>query len=219
MSVTFEFTQNPKAPSVITKGKFSTPVWIQGEWTEGEYAKYIVQNGCGHCCTAMALNLCGVAITPYEEYLLCRKMWGEPRYNEPFCEENYMSATGIERIISDFGIFAKAYGIENGKTHEAAEQIRHELQKGRLVIIWSHPSQKLLDNPFSPGEHYVLLCGIDDGGKILVANSSIRGKADRGIQYTDIETVEKVLFEGAKISGYTWGRHDLKGGGAYVVAG
>jgi hypothetical protein len=219
VSVCFEFTDNPKAPSVIIKDEFSTPVWIQQEWTEGEFANYIVYNGCGHCCTAMVLNLLGVKIDPYEEYLHCRKMWGAPRQGEPLFEENYMSAVGIEKIIESFGIKAKAYGVEKGKTKAAAEHIMHELTCGKLVIFWSHPSDKLPDNPFSSGEHYVLLCGITDDGKILVANSSVRGKTDRGIQFADIETVEKALFEGSTINDYTWGRHDLAGGGAYVVAG
>ena len=219
MSISYSFTQNPKAPSVITKGKFSSPVWIQQEWTDGEYAKYIVQNGCGHCCTAMALNLCGKTITPYEEYLFCRKMWGAPRQGEPLFEENYLSATGIEKVINSLGISAKAYGVEKGKSGEAAEFIRKQLTDGKLVIIWSHPSDKLYDNPFSLGEHYVLLCGYAKDGKILVANSSKRGKTDRGVQFTDIETVEKVLFEDSKINDYTWGRHNLSGGGAYVVVG
>ena len=219
MSITFEFTENSKAPSVITKGKFSTPVWIQQEWTDGEYAKYIVQNGCGHCSAAMALNLCGVKITPYEEYLLCRKMWGAPRQGEPLFEENYLSGTGIENVINSLGVPAKAYGVEKGKTKESAEHIFESLNEGKSVVLWSHPSAKLCDNPFSPGEHWILLCGLCDDGKILVANSSKRGKTDRGIQFTDIETVEKVLFEGSEINDYTWGRHNLLGGGAYVVVG
>ena len=219
MSISYSFTQNPKAPSVINKGKFSTPVWIQQEWTDGEYVGYIVHNGCGHCCTAMALNLCGVEIDPYEEYLLCRKMWGAPRQDAPTFEENYLSATGIEKVINSLGVPAKAYGVEKDKTKQSAEHILGSLADGKVVILWSHPSQKLADNPFSPGEHWILLCGLCDDGKILVANSSIRGKADRGVQFSDIETIEKVLFEGSEINDYTWGRLNLSGGGAYVVAG
>lgn len=219
MGITYEFTDNPKAPSTIIRGKFSTPVWIQQEWTDGEYATYIVHNGCGHCSVAMALSLCGVEITPYEEYLHCRKMWGSPRQGEPLFEENYLSGTGIEQVINSHGIPAKAYGVENGETRECAEQILSSLAEGKLVILWSHPSDKLCDNPFSPGEHWILLCGLNDAGKILVANSSKRGKTDRGIQFADIETIEKVLFEGSKTNDYTWGRHDLAGGGAYVVVG
>ena len=219
MSITFEFTENSKAPSVITKGKFSTPVWIQQEWTDGGYASYIVHCGCGHCCTAMTLRLFGVEIDPYEEYLHCRKMWGEPRQGEPLFEENYLSGTGIEKVINSLGVPAKAYGVEIGKTKESAEHIFESLKNGKAVVLWSHPSSKLPDNPFSPGEHWIILCGLTDDGKILVANSSKRGKTDRGIQFTDIETIEKVLLEGSSINDYTWGRHDLAGGGAYVVVG
>jgi len=217
--ITYKCTNDPKIPAIIKYGENSTPVWIQQLWEEGEFAQYIRKNGCGHCCTAMVLNLCGVTITPHEEYVLCRKMWGEPRVGEPFFEDNYLSATGIEQVFKSFGITAKAYGVAEDETQSAAEHIEKELKSGKCVIIWSHPSDKLSDNPFSSGEHWILAVAFDDDGKILVANSSQRAATGNGIQQTDIQTIEKVLFEGSQTADFTWGRHDLKRGGGYVVVG
>ena len=218
-TVDYKYTGNTKEPAIITRDNYSTYVLIQQEWETGEYAKFIQKNGCGHCCTAMALNLNGITITPHEEYCLCRELWGAPRMGEPIYEDNFLSETGIAEIIRYFGIPARAFGIESGKAYEASVFIENELLAGKQIIIWSHPSDKLPDNPFSPGEHYILAAGFTDDGKILIANSSRRSKAENGIQFTERETIEKVLFEGTQISDYTWGRYDFAKSGAFVVIG
>ena len=198
---------------------YSTPVWNQNKWQDGEYAEYIRKNGCGHCCTAMALNLNGVKISPHEEFVLCRKMWGEPRMGEPLCEDNFISPSGLAQIIKRFGINAAAYGIEAGKSYEASVHIEKELQNGRQVIIWSHSSEKLNPNPFSKGEHYILAAGFTQDGKILIANTSDYVADQNGIQFTDRVTIEKILMEDTRITDYTWGRYNFSDGGSYVVVG
>ena len=65
----------------------------------------------------------------------------------------------------------------------------------------------------------MLAVGIMEDGKILVANSSNRAQTKTGVQFTDRETIEKVLFEGTQPSDYTWGRYDFSKSGAYVVVG
>lgn len=219
MSIAYKYTGDSAEPAIITMGENSTPVWIQQEWETGEYAEFIRKNGCGHCCTTMALNLNGIKINPHEEFTLCRKMWGEPRRGEPLFEDNFLSETGIEEIIKSFGIKAKAYGVEYGKAYEASVFIENQLKEGRQVIFWSHPSDKLPDNPFSTGEHYVLAVGIMEDGRILIANSSKKAHTETGIQFTDRETIEKVLFEGTETSDYTWGRYDFTKSGAFVIVG
>ena len=108
MNIKIEYTNNEKAPAIITKGKYSTPVWIQQKWEDGEYSQYIQKNGCGHCCVAMALNLSGINIDPHAEYTHCRKLWGEPRMGEPLFEDHFLSETGIMPVVESFGIPAKA---------------------------------------------------------------------------------------------------------------
>lgn len=210
----FVFTDSQNIPAKITVGEHSSPIWIQQLWNDGEYASFIRNNGCGHCCAAMALNLRGVRITPYEEFELCRKMWGKP--NEENGEYNYLSAAGISKVIRHFGISCDYFGVPCKKSSDAAKHIKDSLMDGKLVIFWSHPSQKLEDNPFSTGEHYVLAFGIEENGRILIANSSNKTNKN-GIQITDAETLEKVLFEGAEPLDYTWGRADLGHTGGYVV--
>ena len=219
MSVKYTYTGNSKIPAVITVNNESTPVWIQQKWEDGEYAEFIRKNGCGHCCTAMALNLNGIKITPHEEYCLCRMLWGAPRMGEPINEDNFLSETGIAEIIKHHGIAACAFGVANGGAYDSSVFIENELLSGKQVILWSHPSNKLPDNPFSPGEHYILAVGITEDGKILIANSSNRAEAKNGIQFTDRKTIEKVLFEGTTPTDYTWGRYDFTKSGAFVVIG
>ena len=154
-TIDYKYTGNAKEPAIITRDNYSTYVWIQQEWETGEYAKFIQKNGCGHCCTAMALNLNGITITPHEEYCLCRELWGAPRMGEPIYEDNFLSETGIAEIIRYFGIPARAFGIESGKAYEASVFIENELLAGKQIIIWSHPSDKLPDNPFSPGDESI----------------------------------------------------------------
>lgn len=79
-------------PSQVILGDNITPVWIQQRWTDGEFSEYIVRNGCGHCCTAMTANLKGIKITPYEEYELCRKLWGAPNAGEQ--QDHFLSIDG-----------------------------------------------------------------------------------------------------------------------------
>lgn len=218
-SLTYKFTGNKKIPAEITLNEYSTPVWIQEQWEGGEYAEYVRRNGCGHCCTAMALNLNGVKITPHEEFELCRKLWGEPRMYEPFNEDNFMSISGIVKIIKHFGVFAECFGIENGKSNTAAKHMEEMLLKGKQVILGSYPSEKLLNNPFASGGHYILAVGIDDNGRILIANSSETAATKDGIQHTDVETIAKVVFEGCEPADFTWGRYDSAHNRGYVVIG
>ncbi|MBQ8758363.1 MAG: C39 family peptidase [Clostridia bacterium] len=213
----YTLTANELTPAIVSLGKYSTPVWIQQNWQEGEYAVYIRNNGCGHCCTAMALNLCGIETTPYEEYLLCREKFGVPKQHGIETEENFHSVSGIVKIMAHYGIKAECFGVPQGESKKASEHIEAALKNGSLVIFWSHPGYKLPDNPFSPGEHYVLAVGIDEGGRILIANSSERSSAKDGIQFTNIETIGKALVEGCEPQDFTWGRHDLLHSGGYVV--
>ncbi len=59
----YEFINEERAVIRIVLGDRSTPVWFQNRWgsDEREFSEFIVRNGCGHCCAAMALSL---PITP-----------------------------------------------------------------------------------------------------------------------------------------------------------
>lgn len=214
---TFAFTGNENVPARIFLNGHSSDVWLQAKWQDGEYAEFVRENGCGHCCVAMVLNLHGIKITPHEEFGFCRKIWGEPNTEEQIREYNYISVRGMVQILENFGVKAQSFGVEEGSCHKCAQHIENELLAGNQVIFWSHPSEKLSVNPFSTGDHYVLAVGIAENGKILIANSSLKGATSDGIQYTDTDTIAKVLYEGCKPYDFTWGRLEMIHSSGYVV--
>ena len=199
--------------SVVEFGGKSTPVWRQARWSEGEYQAYIRGNGCGHCCTAMVLNLHGIEIDPYEEFSLCMKLWGEP----VLPQRGYQTISGITKILGHFGVKSEGNGVPTRKA--AAERIENALKNGKQVIFWSHINEDFPDNPFSAGEHYVLAVGYTEDGKILVANSSEK-RAPEGVQFVDIDTIARALCLGASPEDMTWGeRGPRERCAGYVVVG
>lgn len=217
MKARYVLTGDEKIPAQITLNGKTTPVWIQSEWTEGEYAEFVQKNGCGHCCVAMVLNLYGKKINPHEEFALWRKMWGEP--SEEKEQGNWASAPGIVKVLKSFGVDARFFGVATGECRQTAERIAEYLREGKLVIIWSKPSEKLVPNPFSTGDHYVLLVDIDKNGQILVANSSRKGTTDNGIQFADVDIIEAVLPEGCEPQDCTWGTYHLNRSSGLIVVG
>ena len=208
--VTFINTGDEKIPAIVTVGKYSTPVWNQSLWTEGEYYKVINGSGCGHTCVAMALRLKGVEdIDPHKEYVYCKKLWGAPKKtgDERTNQWSFISVSGAEKIINSFGIPAKAYGVEKNGRKKAVDHMIEELKKGKVIIYDSVPTDEYPDNPFSTGAHYVLVCGITKEGKILVANSGTKGKPDfPGIHLVDREVLENCMIDDTFISDMTWGQ-------------
>jgi len=215
---TYKLTNNPSIPAEVTVDGHSTPVWIQQNWTEGENSLYIRRNGCGHCCTSMVLNLRGIKINPYEEYMHCRKLWGVPNEDAIPPQDHFITVSGITKVLESFGIKSKCFGVLNGKETKASQDIVSALEAGKLVILESHPSESFPDNPFSTGEHYVLAAGICENGKILIANSS--GKAEpTGIQLVDMQTIAGALYpDTVPDETMTWGVVEkLENGVGYVI--
>ena len=205
-------------PSVVTLGEKSTPVWRQARWSDGEYRQFIQRNGCGHCCTAMALNLHGIQIDPYEEFTLCQKLWGAPVLEREYPQLAYQTVAGITKILKYHGVEAEYHGVPSRE--EAAARIEDALKNGKQVIFWSHPNEDFPENPFSTGEHYVMAVGYTEDGKILVANSSEK-RTPTGVQLVDIQTIARALCLGAAPVDLTWGeRCPIRGRYAgYVIVG
>jgi len=205
-------------PSIIYFNSHSTPVWRQQRWNEGQYQEFIRKNGCGHCCTAMALRLNGIYnIDPHDEFTLCRELWGEPQKDREFPQDNLQSVSGITKILHHYGIAAEYFGVKDLKT--ARKHIETALKTGKQVIFWSHPTEDFPENPFSKHEHYVLAVGYTEDGQIMVANSSERW-TQTGVQLVNIETIKKALFLGADPIDMTWGERDhYINCAGYVVVG
>lgn len=213
----YKYVNDDVVAAIVTFGKESTPVWLQDRWNSGEYQEFIIKNGCGHCCCAMALNLQGIKITPHEEFTLCRKLWGAPVKEREFPQDNLQSVAGITKILKYHGINAEYFGVPSLKT--AKEHFEKCLKEGKQIIFWSHPTESFKENPFSKNEHYVMAVGYTKDGKILVANSSEMA-TEKGVQIVDIETILKALFLGASPIDMTWGERDhYINCSGYVVVG
>ena len=196
----------------VAHGENESPIWHQSRWDTGEYREFIIKNGCGHCCAAMALCLHGVRIDPHAEFSLCRTLWGEPKEGEG----NWQSVSGIVKILWHHGVSAACFGVADRDS--AAAHIDRALRAGKEVIFWSHPSPAFQGNPFSKNEHYVMAIGYAEDGGILIANSSEKA-APSGVQTVDLDTIRRALFVGADPIDATWGLLDLPHSGGYVIVG
>ena len=213
--VKYRLTDDEYIPAIVELGEKSTPVWRQNRWDKGEFSEYIRNDGCGHCCAAMAATLNGVSITSYEEYEYCRKMWGPPKLSQ----RHYMSISGITKVLNSLDIPAFCYGVKGRQYPEVGEQITESLKNGKQVIFWSNPLDDFPENPFSKGEHYVMAVGFDEDGRIVVANSSEKWTSE-GIQKVDINTILRALRKDCDPADKTWGdsdNHDYCAG--YIIVG
>lgn len=216
MAVTYKKTNDPDMPAVIMANGRETPVWLQAFWKTGPDVYYIHWNGCGHCCTAMAARLQGVKdIDPAKEYARCKELWGEPTGDQ----DHFQTVLGIEKILKSFGVKAEALGAPSDPW-ELKGRLEKELHAGKQVIFWSHPIEgKETENPFSAGEHYVMACGYDKAGNIVIANSG-KQTTPAGVQTVDMDTVLKALYAGAIPEVETWGEVErLEGCAGIVIVG
>ena len=214
----YRYTGDERIPAVVSLGERETPVWTQQLWDDGEYSEFIVRNGCGHCCAAMALTLFGIPTNPHEEYVLCRELWGAPEIVGHEKQANFQSVSGIAKILRHRGIDAEVLGVPSRE--EAIEKITAALRGGRPVIFESHPREENPDNPFSKGDHWVMALGYDEEGKIIVANSSNKAIGN-GVNIVDEQTISEALYLGADPEDYTWGewRDEFIHGVGYIIVG
>ncbi len=207
---TFRIVEGDFIPAYVSIRGRETPVWIQQRTPEAKFSTAIKQSGCGHSCTAMALRLLGVEdITPYKEFLRCRELWGAPKNPDENGDRqyNFITPSGITKILKSYNVESKNYSVPKGKRKECAEHIKQALMDKKLVIIASHPCEDFPENPFSKGDHYVLLVGFNKEGKILVANSSLNGITPiLGVhEGLDLDIIERALWDGGDSIDGTWG--------------
>ncbi|MBR2930274.1 MAG: hypothetical protein IKC32_03485 [Clostridia bacterium] len=212
-------TSSELIPVYVSLGDMETPVWMQQLWEEGEYALYVRKNGCGHCCAAMALMMHGVDMDPHREYALCRELWGAPRDEGERRQGNFQSIAGISKILGRYGVPTRVYGVSDREV--AIANILSALEDGKQVIFESHPRPDFPENPFSPGEHWVMAIGFVEDGRILVANSSLRATAE-GYQLVDAATIRDALYLGAApeddLTWGEWSNEHITGVG-YIIVG
>lgn len=219
--ISYEFTGDSLVPAVLYKNGHKTPIWMQQRYEDGKYSEYVQKNGCGHCCSAMVLNLKGKPITPHEHIEHCVELWGEPN-SKPSTNQQYyfLSVTGLCESLNSYGVKAKWFGHKESGVQGALNNIINSLKQGKMVIFISSPSKEFLDNPFSKGDHYVLAVGLTEDNKIIIANSSVNSHYEigEGIQICDELTIKKSLNPIAEPVQRTWGEIvDLHKGIGYVV--
>lgn len=206
MNISYEVTNDNLTPLIVTRGEFKTPVWIQQRWEDGEYARYIKENGCGHCCVSMVARLKGNNdITPYTEYLLARELFSEPSFRFDFKEYHFLSVSGIVKILDKLNIKSNYYGVKNGEEELAYNNILTALKQDKMVIFCAHP-QAGKANIFSKGDHYVVFIGLK-GDKIITLNSSINGVYNKtlGIQFAHKDEVIKSFHLDSTPIDLNWG--------------
>ncbi len=202
----FRRTGDSFIPAYVSVNGCESPVWLQKLWPDGPHTQYIRNNGCGHCCAAMAARLHGVPdIDPLVEYVRCLSLWGEPDSGHA----HFITARGIAEVLGSFGVAAEAVSVPTDTAVREAlrQRIDETLRAGRQLIFWSHPRLRPdggTDNPFSTGEHYVMAVGYTEGGRILIANSGNRVTSD-GAQLCDMDTVMNCLYAGCTATLTGWG--------------
>ncbi len=220
----YEYINEERAVVRVRLGDMSTPVWFQNRWQgdSHELSGFIVRNGCGHCCAAMALTMHGHPIDPLGEFLLCRELWGEPREGRnpdgtKSGQANFQSVTGIAKIIRHHGVRAEVYGVPD--LEGAKKNIERALNEGKQVIFCTRPDPSNPQNPFSTGYHWVMAVGYTEGG-ILVANSSEK-YTEAGVQVVDMPTILRALCLGSQPRDFTWGEwcEEFREGTGYIVVG
>lgn len=209
----FSLTGEGSTPAVIRVGQHETPVWIQQRWESGAFATYIRNNGCRHCCAAMAARLHGVKTDPYSEYVHCRRLWGAPSAKQG----HWLTTAGIVKVLESFGVPAQGFGVAQFGTKKATERILSALAAGKQVIFTSTPD-RYPENPFSKGYHWVMAVSVLENGTVLVANSSEKAAAE-GIQFVTPDMIEKALFEDAAApEDMTWGEPDrIHEGSGFII--
>lgn len=214
-SVVYALTGEALTPAVIRAGNQETPVWMQQRWQDGEFAMYIRNNGCGHCCAAMAARLYGVQLTPYTEYLHCRKLWGEPTEKQG----HWLTTAGIVKVLNSLGVPAQGFGVAQFGAKKATGHILSALAAGKQVLFTSNPDH-YPENPFSKGYHWVMAVSLQDDGTILIANSSEKATTE-GIQFVEPDAIEKALFgESTAPDEMTWGDPDrIYEGSGFIIVG
>ena len=212
---TYTLTGEHLTPAEISVGDRKTPVWMQHRWEEGELAKFIVQNGCGHCCAAMAARLHGVDIDPYREFVHCRNLWGAPTE----AQGPWLSTAGIIKVLHSLGVAAEGFGVKPMGIEKAMETILAALHGGKQVIFTSNPDDDP-ENPFSKGYHWVMAVSLQEDGSVLIANSSEKATPN-GVQTVLPQAIERALFhESTAPADMTWGEADrIHEGSGFIIVG
>lgn len=171
----------------------------------GTYAHDLDKNGCGASCTVFALALRGKSVTPQDILKKGISLWGAwPRA----C---LISGQGIATIIKKYGVPATYHSVTKNNKDSIKSVIDKALKSGKQVICWTDDNG-LSGDPFAAGEHYVMACGYNKDGKVVVANSGNKGP----VNLVSLATLCKFLQEGSG-EDKQWWKSVAKSAGIIVV--
>jgi len=132
-------------------------VYFRQTWSTLDELEYSYDNfgeyGCGPTCAAAVIaNLAGIPVTPDD----LRK----------YAIDNYYCAPGGGTYYGFMTIVPAQYGIRVTEVYRGDKKaVIDALKEGKLVLATMGPGD------FTLGAHYILLRGITEEGKILVADS------------------------------------------------
>lgn len=190
----------------VTLHGHKAPLWHQSE-IGGTYAEALRKHGCGPCCAAVAACLTGYDTTPPKLLAKCVALWGKPVKGESYA----VSAKGLAAVLTKSGVKATYRQITKATLAGETAKIAVSLKVGKPVILFTH----LYDSgdPFSGGDHYVLACGYDKNGKIVVYNSG----GSKRIQLTDMATIERYLYHSCTGADTKWLKSSAGSAGVVIV--
>lgn len=151
-----------------TKGEFVN--YYQTDYPNVQYSDYgtIATYGCGPTALAMVLTyLLDEEITPIET--------AQKGYNS---QVNYTCENGT--YWSYFGAMADEYGVSCEQMAMSKENIINNLNDDKTLILIMGPGD------FTSSGHFIVARGIDDDGKIIVADPASRKRSE---QTWNVETL------------------------------
>lgn len=167
-----------KTDSKVTVGAIFSTVWNQHNRT-GAYASELSKHGCGVCCCAVAASLKGVSTTPEKVMAKAIAVLGKKKPNQIYA----ISTKGAATVLGKLGLTGKMYAVTSANQATIKKKINTALRSGNPVICFTHAYDS--SDPFAGGDHYVLACGYNKSGNVVIANSG-------GSKRTQAVTLDKL---------------------------
>ncbi len=156
----------PNAESTVEAYKNMVTLNDFVNYFQGDYANYaygrsgtIATSGCGPTSMAMILTyLTGETITPVD--------------TSAYSVQHGYRCEGNGTYAALFPAMAKEYGLECEQLSPTSQNIIQSLQEGKVLIAHMGPGT------FTSGGHYIVLKGLDENGRVIVADPNSRAKTD-----------------------------------------
>ncbi len=136
--------------------------YYQGDYRNYSYGRSgtIASSGCGPTSMAMVLTyITGETITPVD--------------TSAYSVQHGYRCEGNGTYAALFPAMASTYGIECQEQSPTAQNIVQSLSEGKVIIAHMGPGT------FTRGGHYIVLRGLDENGRVIVADPASRDRSGR----------------------------------------